>query len=449
MKTALFFKIQSLLFSFFFINLLNAQVIIQIKPGPLQSKDAYVNSYNYYGQGSTPSFIAAAWTYGGEYGVGRSFINFSLPELPENYSNFNASLSFYYNYSATHEGHAGDNSCKIERIVQSWDDNNLNWSNQPEVTSLSSVFINSSTQNDQNYTDIDVTQLVLDMYNFPETSFGLRLSLVTEDLFRSMIFASGDHPDERVRPCLIIKYDTCSLPESFYTHQVEELTCHFNYNDPTAVEYIWDFGNGFSSNLQNPEFNYGSEGIYYVCLTVTNSCGTISVCDSVFVCSTDLPVFTYTIDSNMFSFFPATTGSGYLWDFGNGYFSSKSNPDYVFPDAGIFAVCLTITDTCGNSTYCDSVFVSQTLATPESPFELKMLNVYPNPSRGDFYVDVSDQSIRNIEIINIQGVIIQSSFNFESNSQYIVRVKHHSPGFHFLRITSQNRVILHKILLTN
>jgi PKD repeat protein len=427
--------------------MLSAQVIIQIKPGQFDNKDTYVNSYNYYGQGSTPSFIAAAWSYGGEFGIGRSFIDIPLPVLPEHYSNFKASLNFFYNYSATHVGHAGDNGCIIERVIQPWAEDYMNWSNQPGVTSSSSVFIESSIENNQDYEAIDVTQLVMDMYSFPESSFGFRLSLITEDLYRSMIFASGDHPDERVRPFLLIEYDTCSFPENFFTYQVEDLTCFFNYNDTTSFDYHWDFGNGFNSNLQNPEFEYNSEGIFFVCLNVTNSCGTISVCDSVFICRAELPVYTYTIDSNRFSFSPTTSGDSYFWDFGNGYFSSKRNPDYVFPDAGLFYVCLTITDTCGTNTYCDSIYVSQTLGISDLPFTPSVLSVYPNPSKGDFYIDVSDQSIRNIEIINVQGSVIQSNFNLESNSKYHVNLQQFASGLHFLRITTQNGVILHKIIL--
>jgi PKD repeat protein len=48
--------------------------------------------------------------------------------------------------------------------------------------------------------------------------------------------------------------------------------------------YAWDFGDGNTSNLQNPTHTYGSDGTYIVCLTVTDainctstSCDTVSV----------------------------------------------------------------------------------------------------------------------------------------------------------------------------
>ncbi|MEM6272521.1 MAG: PKD domain-containing protein [Bacteroidota bacterium] len=39
-------------------------------------------------------------------------------------------------------------------------------------------------------------------------------------------------------------------------------------NAPSA--WHWDFGNGDSSNIQNPAYNYNATGIFTVCLTVAN-----------------------------------------------------------------------------------------------------------------------------------------------------------------------------------
>ena len=52
-------------------------------------------------------------------------------------------------------------------------------------------------------------------------------------------------------------------------------------NYPT--QWLWEFGDGQSSSLQNPSHNYTSDGIYNVSLTATNSLGSDSITKNAFV----------------------------------------------------------------------------------------------------------------------------------------------------------------------
>ena len=47
-------------------------------------------------------------------------------------------------------------------------------------------------------------------------------------------------------------------------------------------QYLWDFGDGNTSTQQNPQHAYSQPGAYNVCLTVTDSCGTDQVCQTVY-----------------------------------------------------------------------------------------------------------------------------------------------------------------------
>ncbi|XOV67271.1 MAG: PKD domain-containing protein [Fluviicola sp.] len=50
--------------------------------------------------------------------------------------------------------------------------------------------------------------------------------------------------------------------------------------DP-AISWSWDFGDGNTSTMQNPNHTYAAPGQYIVCLTVTNSCSSDTYCDTV------------------------------------------------------------------------------------------------------------------------------------------------------------------------
>ncbi len=67
-------------------------------------------------------------------------------------------------------------------------------------------------------------------------------------------------------------------------------TIQFSDSSLSAMSYSWDFGDADTSSMQQPSHSYASTGMYYVCLTVTdsNGCNTNTFCDSVNVISTSI-----------------------------------------------------------------------------------------------------------------------------------------------------------------
>jgi len=51
---------------------------------------------------------------------------------------------------------------------------------------------------------------------------------------------------------------------------LEDEPMYFSNNTPGAISWLWNFGDGYSSSLQNPEHVYTNHGIYQVILIVTN-----------------------------------------------------------------------------------------------------------------------------------------------------------------------------------
>lgn len=54
-----------------------------------------------------------------------------------------------------------------------------------------------------------------------------------------------------------------------------------NLYSNNVLNYYWDFGNGFFSNLENPLYSYEELGVYEACLTVSNECWVDTKCDSI------------------------------------------------------------------------------------------------------------------------------------------------------------------------
>lgn len=125
--------------------------------------------------------------------------------------------------------------------------------------------------------------------------------------------------------------------------------------------YLWDFGDGTTSNNAQPHHVYDKAGNYEVTLTVVNNetkQKTVENVGSVTILPTPTKDFTYAEealahDKNKFSY-PATTLktenqkiSAYLWKTNDGRTSTEATPSFVFKDKGTYDVTLMLTHQSG------------------------------------------------------------------------------------------------------
>ncbi|NJO25181.1 MAG: PKD domain-containing protein, partial [Bacteroidia bacterium] len=124
-----------------------------------------------------------------------------------------------------------------------------------------------------------------------------------------------------------------------------------------SVAWVWDFGDGNTSSLQNPSHTYNSYGNFTVTLVATNSIGcsdTISINQFVrimrpVITLTGLPVQGCTPFTMNFSAGVSTLDfvTSYLWDFGDGTTSTLSAPSHTYTVQGSYIVSLIITTSSG------------------------------------------------------------------------------------------------------
>ena len=129
-------------------------------------------------------------------------------------------------------------------------------------------------------------------------------------------------------------------------------------SDNPNLTYLWDFGDGNTSNEKNPLHNY-APWIYIVTLTVTDEYGNekqvttqIIISDGDFVINASVDTieintwleatFTPTIDWWIWPF-------SYSWDLGDGNTSNEEIPTHTYWEPWIYTVELTVTDSQGNT----------------------------------------------------------------------------------------------------
>ncbi|WP_066408170.1 PKD domain-containing protein [Flavisolibacter tropicus] len=132
--------------------------------------------------------------------------------------------------------------------------------------------------------------------------------------------------------------------------------------DGTLSSWLWDFGDGQTSNGANViDHTYNIPGVYHVSLQATNSFGCsstrtflkyITINDGV------QPSFTVSAPSSCtlpvsYTFNNSSTGTGtlsYYWEFGDGSTSTDKDPTHAFAVAGDYTIKLTATNDKGCST---------------------------------------------------------------------------------------------------
>ena len=118
------------------------------------------------------------------------------------------------------------------------------------------------------------------------------------------------------------------------------------------VNYQWDFGNGVTSNLQNPSYSFPA-GNYNIQLVVTTASGctdTVTVIEG--VKSALKPVANFSATPTdvcaklpvQFNDLSTGTVSTWLWNFGDGNTSTSQTPTHAYQDTGFFTVTLIVTN---------------------------------------------------------------------------------------------------------
>ena len=181
--------------------------------------------------------------------------------------------------------------------------------------------------------------------------------------------------------------------EADFSYTVDDLEVTFS-NDTAAdnLTYLWRFGDGSQSRVENPTHEYSSGGTYTVALETYSSVydGGHTVEKDVTVVGptaapTDTPAptntsvpgdppepeleadFSYSANGLTVNFTSTSTGTiqSYLWQFGDGETSSQANPTHTYAEAGTYRVILLVRDSDGsNATLRDVTVGSGVVSTP-------------------------------------------------------------------------------------
>lgn len=166
-----------------------------------------------------------------------------------------------------------------------------------------------------------------------------------------------------------------TVPATSFSSAVNGAIATFTNASTGATTYSWNFGDGQSSTMANPEHTYANDGIYTVVLTSINACGTSTSVQTVTIVTPPTASFSaatttgcapFTVQFNNSS---SSNAVSFEWQFpgGNPATSTSANPTVVYANPGLYTVTLVATNTAGSNTAIQTNYIN-VITTPATTF---------------------------------------------------------------------------------
>ncbi|MBL7795753.1 MAG: S8 family serine peptidase [Saprospiraceae bacterium] len=167
--------------------------------------------------------------------------------------------------------------------------------------------------------------------------------------------------------------------------------------------YNWTFGASAqpatAAGIGPHAVRYLTGGDKSVRLIVSNALGSDTAFYTVPVLGLASANFTWTTNSATVTFANTSTNAqAYLWDFGDGNTSTAPNPVHSYAAPGNYTVTLTATNSCSTMSSTRTQNVNLTFVGTEVPDGISMARVQPNPTSGDFSVELSATSALPLQV---------------------------------------------------
>ena len=163
--------------------------------------------------------------------------------------------------------------------------------------------------------------------------------------------------------------------------------------------------------------------------------------------------FAFNIDYNRVDFTNlSVNATDIVWDFGDGIISSEFEPSHSFvldnANGSGYVVSLTASnDACPDSKKSQQVFITTGI---EDLIAETGVVVYPNPSRGEFFIEISNSDQDGILRIFDQAGKLVAARNIENGlraNRMAFDLKNLTGGIYFLTIQYPDKVVRTKLII--
>ncbi len=264
----------------------------------------------------------------------------------------------------------------------------------PPAANFSGAPLSGSVPLTVTFTDASVGNIISYLWDFGDgltstVSNPVHIYMATGIYTVSLTVSGPGGSDTFTRPAYITVADLPPTADFFGTPLSGTVPFTVTFTDTSTgaiTSYLWDFGDGITSTVQNPAHFYTSAGLYSVSLTVSGPVGSDTLTRTNYITVTPQPptpdftgtprtgnapltvTFTDLTDQDIFS---------WLWDFGDGITSTVQHPVYTYTTTGVYTVSLTVTGPGGSNTLTRPDYITVTVPPPVANFQAEPVTGSP------------------------------------------------------------------------
>ena len=197
--------------------------------------------------------------------------------------------------------------------------------------------------------------------------------------YRIHMEAESDHCFDSVgHSIVIIPPDPLANFTTNPTEGCQPLTVEFTDNSLYAEDYLWDFDDGDTSVVQNPEHTYTEPGTYYVKQTITGEGGEdydykkIKVFRKPIANFEVKPKLVMLPDQEVSCYNLSEYEDIYYWDFGDGSTANKESPKHLYSEEGLYDIRLEVESFDG----CKDTLLKEDVVRVEGEGQIKFPNAF-------------------------------------------------------------------------
>lgn len=141
-------------------------------------------------------------------------------------------------------------------------------------------------------------------------------------------------------------------------------------------------------------------------------------------------------DGYAFAYTGSAEADSILWDFGDGHTGSGPNPHHLFAEDGVYTVCVTVYNPCGEDTHCAEVAAFGPDAVQGMAGHASV-KVYPNPAHATLSIAHTSAGAR-VEVVNALGNRVLTTSTASEAETLQIDIGALPPGVYLLILTDSS-----------